>query len=298
MKRILQWTMIVTLVLGLFSQLPTTTKAAKEVDELLGEPIVVYGANLSDSQKQEVKNILDVDSNTMTELEVDGQDIAHYIDGNPNSNMYSSVKISHKEKGHGIVVNILTDENITKVTSDMYENALLTAGVENALIEVGSPIQVTGHSALTGIYKAYDASGEELDKDRMEVANDELNVTTELAEKEGLSDEKVTELMTEIKKNIAERKPATREDVEEIVSEQLQKLEINLSEEDRQLLVDLFEKMRELNIDFGKVKEQLEDIRATIKDKLNDIEIDDGFWQKVKSFFNNLIDSISSLFKD
>ena len=298
MKRILQWTMIVTLVLGLFSQLPTTTKAAKEVDELLGEPIVVYGANLSDSQKQEVKNILDVDSNTMTELEVDGQDIAHYIDGNPNSNMYSSVKISHKEKGHGIVVNILTDENITKVTSDMYENALLTAGVENALIEVGSPIQVTGHSALTGIYKAYDASGEELDKDRMEVANDELNVTTELAEKEGLSDEKVTELMTEIKKNIAEKKPATREDVEEIVSEQLQKLEINLSEEDRQLLVDLFEKMRELNIDFGKVKEQLEDIRATIKDKLNDIEIDDGFWQKVKSFFNNLIDSISSLFKD
>jgi len=290
--------MIVTLVLGLFSQLPTTTKAAKEVDELLGEPIVVYGANLSDSQKQEVKNILDVDSNTMTELEVDGQDIAHYIDGNPNSNMYSSVKISHKEKGHGIVVNILTDENITKVTSDMYENALLTAGVENALIEVGSPIQVTGHSALTGIYKAYDASGEELDKDRMEVANDELNVTTELAEKEGLSDEKVTELMTEIKKNIAEKKPATREDVEEIVSEQLQKLEINLSEEDRQLLVDLFEKMRELNIDFGKVKEQLEDIRATIKDKLNDIEIDDGFWQKVKSFFNNLIDSISSLFKD
>src|SRR5699024_2436007 len=109
--------------------------------------------------------------------------------------------------------------------------------------------------------------------------------------------EKVTELMTEIKKAIAEKKPATREDVEEIVTEQLQKLEINLSEQDRQLLIDLFEKMRDLNIDFGKVKEQLEDIKSTIKDKLGDLDLDEGFWEKVKDFFNRMIDKVAGLFK-
>src|SRR5699024_4495086 len=97
-----------------------------------------------------------------------------------------------------------TANNITEVTADMYRNALLTAGIENAVIEVGSPIQVTGGSALSGIYKAYDASGVELDQGRMEVANDELNMTSDLADKEGLSEEKVTALMTEIKKVIAE----------------------------------------------------------------------------------------------
>src|SRR5699024_1071660 len=103
-------------------------------------------------------------------------------------------------------------------------------------------------------------------------------------------------LMTEIKKQIADQNPATKEEVEQIVKDQLDKLEINLSEEDRQLLIDLFDKMRDLDIDFGKVKKQLEDITSTIKDKMQDLDIDEGFWEKVKNFFNNLIDSIASLF--
>ena len=277
-----------------------TVDAQEEgINELLGVPVVVYGGNLSDGQKEEVRRLLEVNSDDVNELVVTGEDIAHYIDGNPNSNMYSSVKITHKDKGHGIVVNIITADNITQVTSEMYSNALLTAGVENALIEVASPVQVTGHSALTGIYKAYDAGGADLDKGRMEVANEELSVTTELSEKEGLNQEKVTELMTEIKKAIADQDPATREDIEQIIQEQLNNLEITLSEDDRQLLIDLFEKMRDLDIDFDKVKEQLEDITATITEKLSDLnlDLDEGFWDKVKRFFNDLIDSIASLFK-
>ncbi len=298
MRRLMQCTAIVFLITGLALFGSITTKAESEgYNELLGEPVVVYGGNLTDAQKEEVRRLLEVDTDKMNELEVTGQDIAKYINGNPNSNMYSSVKITQKDQGHGIVVNIVTADNITQVTTDMYSNALLTAGVENALIEVASPVQVTGHSALTGIYKAYDAGGAELDQDRMEVANEELNLTTELTKKEGISQEKVTELMTEIKKQIAEQNPATKEDVERIVKEQLDKLEINLSDEDRQLLIDLFEKMRDLDIDFGKVKEQLEDIASTIKDRLKDVELDEGFWEKVKNFFNDIIDSIASLFK-
>ncbi|MEI3604309.1 DUF1002 domain-containing protein [Pseudogracilibacillus sp. SE30717A] len=301
MKYISKLFIMLTFVFGLAfsSTLFVQSAYAKDegINELLGAPIVVYGGNLTEDQKAEVRRILDVDQDNVTEMEVTGKDIAHYIDGNPNSNMYSSVKITHKDKGHGIVVNIVTADNITQVTSEMYSNALLTAGVENALIEVASPLQVTGHSALTGIYKAYDAAGADLDKDRMEVANDELSIATELSEKEGLTQETVTELMTEIKKAIADQDPATREDVEKIVQEQLDKLEINLSEEDRQLLTDLFERMRELDIDFDKVKQQLEDITSTIKDRLGDINIDEGFWDKVSKFFQDLIDSIAGLFK-
>src|SRR5699024_6134091 len=152
-----------------------------------------------------------------------------------------------------------------------------------ATVEVVSPVQVSGHSALTGIYKAYDAEGEELDPERMVVANEELDLATDLAEKEGMDEEKVSELLAEIKKAIADQDPATKEDVERIVKEQLDKLEITLSDEDRELLTNLFEKMRDLNIDFDKVKSQLEDITSTIKDKLDDldIELDAGFWDKV-----------------
>ena len=289
--------LLIIFVLGLALTTFFSQKASA-VEEQIDDPIVVYGGNLTADQKEEIRRLLEVDPND-EEAVVTGEDIAHYIDGDPNSRMFSSVKITPKDKGHGIVVNIITADNITEVTSEMYSNAVLTAGVENALIEVAAPKPVTGGSALTGIYKAYDAVGAELDKGRMEVANEELNLTTELSEKEGLDKETVTELMTEIKKAIADQDPATKEDIEKIVQEQLDKLEINLSEEDRQLLIDLFEKMRDLNIDFDKVKEQLEDIASTIKDKLGDInlELDEGFWDKVTNFFRDLIDKIASIFK-
>lgn len=294
MKRFSKFTFTLFLIMAfVFSSSSFVAQAADDtIDERFGEPAVVYGETLTDEQKEEVRRLLEVDTNQVNEFTVTGQDLSNYIGGNPNSRMFSSAKITHKENGHGIVVNIVTADNITEVTNDMYSNALLTAGVENALIEVASPVQVTGHSALSGIYKAYDAKGAELDKDRMEVANEELNVATELAEKDGVSQEKVTELMTEIKKEIADKDPATREDVEEIIQEQLSKLEINLSEEDRQLLTDLFEKMRDIDIDFDKVRDQLDDLTHKIKDKLDDLNIDEGFWEKVVNWFKNLFNSI------
>lgn len=268
------------------------------INEKLGVPIVVYGGTLSDAQKQEVRELLEVSNpENVKEIEVTGQDAATYIDGDPNSRMFSSAKIVREEKGQGLTINIVTPENITQVTSDMYANALLTAGVEDATVDVASPVVVTGHSALSGIYKAYDSEGEQLDKERMELANEELDVATDLVDKDGMTQEKVSELLAEIKKAIAEQNPATKEDVERIVQEQLDKLNIQLSEQDRQMLNNLFEKMRDLNIDFDQVRTQLEDIATTIKDKVDELGLDEGFWDKVMTFFRDLFDSIASIFK-
>lgn len=268
------------------------------INEKLGVPIVVYGGTLTAAQKQEVRDLLKIKNPKNTaEYEVTGADIAKYINGDPNSRMFSSAKITREEKGKGLKIDITTPENITEVTSEMYANALLTAGVEDATVEVVSPVKVSGHSALTGIYKAYDVSGVELDKDRMELANEELEVATDLASKDGMDNETASQLLTEIKKAIADQKPATKEDVEKIVNEQLNKLEIKLNDADRQMLIDLFEKMRHLNIDFGKVKGQLNDITSKVKDKFNELGIDQGFWEKLMSFLERLISGAVNFFK-
>ncbi|WP_087973708.1 DUF1002 domain-containing protein [Oceanobacillus rekensis] len=260
--------------------------------------IIIYGEKLTDAQRAEVRELLEItESDPVEEYDVTGQDYADFINGNPDSNMYSSAGIVLENEGTGLTVNIVTPENITEVTAAMYENALLTAGAENATVDVVSPVRVSGHSALTGIYKAYNVEGEELDKERMEVANEELNVATDLAENEGVSQEEVSTLLSEIKQMIAEQNPATREDVEQIVSEQLNNLEINLSEEDRQMLINLFDKMRDLDIDFGAVKGQLEDIANSIVDKADELGLDAGFWEKVANFFSEIFQSISNLFK-
>src|SRR5690606_23920007 len=246
-----------------------------------------------EAEKASVAESLGVaDEPEVEEIEVTGQDLVTYIkDGDSRANMYSSAKITRQDAGEGLVIQIVTPDNITQVTTEMYANAMLTAGIENATVEVAAPKAVTGHSALVGIYKAYEVNGEQLDPERTDVANDELSVATELSEG-GVDQEKVSELLTEIKKQIAEQNPATREDVEQIVEEQLSRLQIELSPEDRQLLVDLMDRIRQLDIDFSKWSTQLEDLSKTIEEKIGKVVKDEGCWESVKNFLRNIADTV------
>ncbi len=302
--KLLKWICMVALAFVVVSSnqlvyASTDSNDEESINEKFGLPIVVYGAALSDSQKAEVRDLLGVkDTSKVTEITVTGEDLVFYIDGDKNSNMYSSAKITRKEKGEGLVINQVTPENITEVTSEMYANALLTAGIEDAIVDVASPVKVSGHSALVGIYKAYDeGEGTELNQERTEVANEELTLATDLAKKEGLDEDKVSELLTEIKKEIAEQKPATKEELEQLIDEKLQTLNVQLSDEDRQLLIDLFEKMRNLNINFDNVQSQLEDLSKDIQNRIeNAISENKGFLDTIANFFKSFIDSLKSLF--
>lgn len=300
LKRISKIVLIAVFMLGI--GMNSVAKASSNdnsdsVNEKFGLPIVVYGEKLSADQKQKVKELLNVtNSSQVKEITVTAADLVKYINGDPNSNLYSSAKITRKEKGEGLAISIVTPDNITEVTDQMYANALLTAGVEDADVEVASPLKVSGHSALVGIYKAYDKGGGDLNKDRMEVANEELGLATDLAKKKGMDQDKVTQLLTEIKEEIAKQNPATKEDIEKIIDDKLKSLNIQLSPEDRQLLVKLFDKMRNLDINFDNVKSQLGDIANDIKKKLEDVTGDKGFWQGVADFFKKIFQAIADFF--
>lgn len=302
-RRYLKWgaalvALIFALNLGGIALAANGNSDEESINEKFGLPIVVYGEALSAAQKEEVRELLDVkDTSKVTEITVTGEDLVKYIKGDRHSNMYSSAKITRKEKGEGLVIQQVTPENITEVTNEMYGNALLTAGVEDAVVEVASPVKVSGHSALVGIYKAYDTGqGKELNPERTEVANDELNLATDLAKKEGLDQDKVSELLTEIKKEIAAQNPATKEEVQQIIDEELKALGITLSEKDRQLLIDLFERMRSLNINFDNVQSQLENLSQDIQNRISEAVGDKGFLQAVSDFFTKLIETIRSIF--
>ncbi len=276
------------------------TNAVKPINEKLGVPIVVYGANLSAEEKAYVSTILRIDKEPeYDEISVSGQDLVKYIkNSNASSRMYSSAKITRQEEGKGLTISVVTPDNITQVTSEMYATAMLTAGITDAIVEVAAPKPVTGHSALVGIYKAYELkTGETLDIERTDVANEELSIATDLASKSGVSNEKVADLLTQIKKEIAEQNPATKEDVERIVKEQLEKYSIKLSEQDLNALVELMNRISKLDIDFNLLSTQLSDLSKKIEEKFGELLQDEGFWASVKNFFKNIFDTIASWFK-
>lgn len=164
----------------------TTTSSSSDgtvIDEQWGKPTFVAGAGLSASQLSETMSLFGITSDDVESQTAYGSDLVKYLgEGSGNdSAMLSSVVVNRTSSGSGITVKILTPENITKITADQYKNPLVTAGITDATIQVASVVKVTGESALTGVYKAFEANGETIDTDRAQLAQEELTTTQEVA---------------------------------------------------------------------------------------------------------------------
>jgi uncharacterized protein YpuA (DUF1002 family) len=95
--------------------------------------------------------------------------------------MISSALITRRPEGTGIEVDIITPLNIIRVTETQYANAMITAGVTDALVQIVAPVAVTGEAALTGIFKAFYERGYELDEERMQIGQEQLEIVVDIA---------------------------------------------------------------------------------------------------------------------
>ncbi|MCR8998224.1 DUF1002 domain-containing protein, partial [Brevibacillus laterosporus] len=158
-----------------------------------GEPVLITGADLEGQDLQQTENDLGVDDNYET-YNVNVNDASNYIPNTSNlSYIYSSATIEHKKWGKGVDVKIDTPDNITKVTSEQYQKAAITAGIKNSEIKIASVEPVTGEGALAGIYKAYEEKGNDLNNEDIQNSNQEMNdlgtISEENKGKDGYSDE-------------------------------------------------------------------------------------------------------------
>lgn len=115
-----------------------------------------YGTGLSATQLSESERLLGIpEDEELNEIIVNSSDYQRFTGKIiADSSLYSSAVIKGAKAGSGIQVYINTPENITEIKDHQYTNAALTSGITDAIIIVGSPIPVTGESALIGVYKA------------------------------------------------------------------------------------------------------------------------------------------------
>lgn len=276
-------------------------------DRVEDKPFVALGADLKGEERETVLGLLG-----LTEEELENCDIVQitnemeheylgsYLSADViGTRALSSVKVIGKEDGYGIDVDT---HNITYCTEGMYENALATAGVENAQVVVAGPFNISGTAALVGAMEAYsEMTGEVIDPELADVANNELVVTSELAESLGNSD-KAEELMAAVKQVIAANGITSTDDIGTVIDDVADQLEIQLSEEDRQLILDLMQKLSEVDIDFEALKEQAKDLYNRIKDiDLSEYGITEesvkGFFAQIADFLSNFFAKLKSLFE-
>ena len=311
MKKIFRPIVVATMLLGLVSQqvyaIDTTA-----INEKWGKPTVVYGGGLSDQQIKETSKLLGIkDENTVTTTKATGEDLVKYLGaGEANTSvMISSVMVQKRNKGEGVKVHIATPKNITLVTSEQYANAAITAGVADAEIEVAAVSKVTGESALTGVYKAFEANGVVLDEKRTAVAQKELELTNQIVQEQskekGFDAAKLDQAMIDIKKALAEIKEkqgqvATKEDVERIVNEALKKYGLDkvISPTQVNNIIQFALSYQQTSaIDSKQVLEQLNSLSNTVKGKIGQL-VDqanrEGWFDKIVTFFKEIFNAIFS----
>lgn len=156
----------------------------------------------------------------------------------------------------------------------------------------GRTVSISGTAALVGAIKAYETmTGEEIDDENLDTANDELVLTGKLVEDIGDS-EKAEDLMALVKQEVAENKLTSAEDIQNVVDQACDQLDIQLSEENQKQIAELMKKIEGLDLDVDKLKDQAKDLYQKLEDL--DFHVDK---ESVGNFFTRIIDAIVNFFQ-
>lgn len=280
---------VLTLILTIGILMPIGVNAVNE------DTIISIGADLNETQKTQVLSELGYEE-SMSVIEVTNQEEHNYLggivpDAKIGNSALSCARIDFLQN-NGLRVDV--SNNINYITEDIYYNALSTAGVTDAYVQVTAPMSVTGTGALTGILKAYEVSqGDEIDESVKQVATEEMITTAELAE--SIETEQVLQLIDTIKLNLEQNAPQTEEEARQLVINVSNELDITLKEDQVDKLTDLVLKMKDINIDWDLVKDNITKNKKNVEEFLSS-EKGSTFIESVKNIFNQIIEWISSFF--
>lgn len=248
--------------------------------------IVTMGADLTKEQEQTVLDFFGIsDTSSVEMITINNQMEREVLSGKiPDAQIgtktYSCAYIEPTNSGG---INVRT-ANLTYISDATLANALMTAGIENCNVIVTAPMQVSGTGALTGVYKAYESIGVDLDLDKQDLAAEELIVASDLEEAYGGD---VNELMKDVKSAVAASEDMSDDEIRDIVREKADEYNISLSEADIDKLLAILKRLQGMDYSF-------EDFQTSVNAALDVITGSNGaakaggFFKSIADFFKNL----------
>ncbi len=287
LKKLFTSILVVVMILSVF--------AASALAVEPGEERVTLGADLTDDEIDQIYEDFDLERGAVTEITVTNDEERAYLSGlvpdrKIGSVALSCIYITTLDEGSGLSI---TTNNINWCTVDMYVNALVTAGVEDARVMVSAPFDVSGTAALTGVYKAYeDITGIQLDETAKEAAAEELVVTGELAESIGSDD--ATVLINELKKILDQTQNMTDEELRAEILRIAEAQNISLTDEEISQIISLVRTLEKMDAsEWADKLNQLSKAMETAQQASEDVS---SFFSSVGNFFSGVFKSIGDFF--
>ena len=164
---------------------------------------------------------------------------------------------------------------------------------------VVGPFNISGTSALVGAMKAYATmTGEDISKDTMDTATNELVATADLADSIG-DKEKAAELVAAVKQKVfSDGLTSSSADIRVAVDASAKALDVNLSDDAVNNIVDMMDKVSKEDINIDAITSQAKDIYDKLKDNGIDFSKVDtkGLAEKVGSVFANIFNAVKDFF--
>ena len=266
--------------------------------------IVTIGADLTADERAQVLEFFGLSEDSLSDVEVinvTNADEHSYCDATIPSSVTGTRTLScsyiQPTTSGGIHVETA---NLTYVTSSALYNALQTAGVENCNLVVTAPYEVSGTGALTGVFMAYNSTGQTIDADKAATAIEELYVTSGLQEEYG--DDMATAI-NEIKDDIVSATAdMTDEEIEQLIRDKAAEYGVTLSDDEVASLLELLKKMQDMDYDVGAFATTLADMQSALSDMGDNASTAvsgiGGFFQGIIDFFSGLFGGASSASSD
>ena len=316
MKKAKTFSTIITLLFFSMLMCGAVTQTVK-ADEL---PVVCLGTSLTASQRSGTLKTLSepLNGSSYQTITITGEDLVKYL--NPSganftthSGVWSSAMIEKAGQGNGINVHILDYQgrnNITTITADQYKNAALTAGISDANIYVTSAVPIDGSGALAGVYAAYNKTGENLNQNQVNAAQDEMNtlskITKENKDKSGYSDAQLNNAVAGAKQEMGKiGNNVSDSQIHDIVNNQININHLGdvINNNQKQQIINVLIEVRDSGaLKNHKFKDQADALSKNIKknakgifDKINTPENRNWFeqiWHNITSFFSNLFSGL------
>ena len=286
MKKFLSFALILALAL-------TLGVPALAVDA--GEARTVVGADLTQSQIDEVYKTFGNARGDVKELTVTNAEERDYLEGIVSESVIgtrsiSCIYIKVLAAGSGLTV---SSSNISWCTNEMYQAAMLTAGITDAEVTVTAPFAVSGTAALTGVYKAYeDITGKTLEMQNKETAAEELVITAELAD--ATDSAAALSIINELKLILDEISGMTDEQLHDEIVRIAASYGYTLTEEEIARIISLCRSMQGLSVD--ELQSRISSFQDTVEKLSGAVESVSGFGAKVAAFFNSIAEFFAKLF--
>lgn len=255
MKKRLLSSMLLGLCVAIGSAVPAMADSRK---------VVTLGNDLTQEQKDTMMRYFGVGYDSVDMMYITNADerehLGSYVPLEQIGNYtYSCALVAPTSTG-GIQVKTA---NLEWVTCNMIASTLSTSGVTNCQVVAASPFKVSGTGALTGVIMAYEqASQKTLEPQKVELANQELVTTGNLANQVGQS--KATAVINETKIQVIENNVTNIEEINNIVTNVSNEFDVQINEDQSAEIAELMQKIAEQEYDITQLKATLDRVQANV----------------------------------